>query len=168
MDHDFGCTDGSCPFASRLGMHTNGGCKCVWERFPDEDTRRLVERMLRRAREVAAADGRLIGQRDAPEVAVAVQKFLARVLDLPRREARRVVEAELRRLAAVRDEEATRPAAEACCPKCFAPANLEVDPSGNIFECGTIRTSKGLHLDDRCRAGEKAYLRGLRHRMEPG
>lgn len=53
---DFGCSDGSCPFASRLGMHTNGGCKCTYHLFPDMEQRRLVDAMLRRAREVATAD----------------------------------------------------------------------------------------------------------------
>lgn len=55
-DREFGCADGSCPFYSRLGMHTNGGCKCTYEAFPDMATRRLVDRMLVKAREVAAAD----------------------------------------------------------------------------------------------------------------
>lgn len=55
-DREFGCADGSCPFHSRLGMHTNGGCKCVYEAFPDEATRRLVDKMLTKAREVATRD----------------------------------------------------------------------------------------------------------------
>lgn len=54
----FGCADGSCPFYSRLGMHTNGGCHCVSEAFPDMETRRLVDAMLRKAREVATSDAK--------------------------------------------------------------------------------------------------------------
>jgi predicted TIM-barrel fold metal-dependent hydrolase len=44
-------------------MHTNGGCKCVSEAFPDETTRYLVSRMLVKAREVATYDATIRARR---------------------------------------------------------------------------------------------------------
>lgn len=65
---DFGCSDGSCPFGSRFGMHTNGGCRCTYHLFPDMEQRRLVDAMLRRAREVATKDAEIKASRIADSV----------------------------------------------------------------------------------------------------
>lgn len=165
---DFGCLDGACPFHSRFGMHTNGGCNCVYDAFPDIEQRRLVERMLRRARDVALEDGKKLGMRDAPAVAKAVQGFLAAVLDLPKREARRVVESELRRLQDLEDA-ASRPVVGAqCCPKCFAPAEPPAYAGRMWFSCDTYVTHDALVRDPKCHAAEAAFWRGARTQPDAG
>lgn len=162
---DFGCLDGACPFHSRFGMHTNGGCNCVYDAFPDIEQRRLVDRMLRRARDVAVEDGKKLGMRDAPAVAKAVQGFLGAVLDLPKREARRVVESELRRLEDVRDAEARSIAERHRCPKCFADTDTSRGPAGWAFVCGSLnqaalRPGRSFIQSDDCKFAEEAFWRG--------
>ena len=42
-----GCGDGNCCIHRRPGMHTNGGCKCVYNTRDDQAQRRKVEKTIR-------------------------------------------------------------------------------------------------------------------------
>ncbi len=100
---DFGCHDGSCPFTSRLGVHTNGGCCCVADRFPDDEQRRLVNAMLVAARAAAAADverraKRVIADNERKARIAECRAELGRETDREVLERRKELRAEIKRL----------------------------------------------------------------------
>lgn len=103
MNAEFGCGDGSCPFSSRHGMHTNGGCRCTYAAFPDPEQRRTVDVMLAKARAVATRDAEIAMQRKADErerrdAIGELRKQLGRETDREVIEGRRRLRAEIARL----------------------------------------------------------------------
>jgi hypothetical protein len=45
-----GCSDGGCVWGHPGGMHTNGGCKCLYYAAPKLDDRRRIEKNIRALR----------------------------------------------------------------------------------------------------------------------
>ena len=82
-DREFGCADGSCPFSSRHGMHTNGGCRCTYEAFHDPEQRRTVDAMLAKARAVATRDAEIASLR-AEVARLAASTKYARIVAIVR------------------------------------------------------------------------------------
>ena len=51
---DYGCTDGGCIFGHPGGMHTNGGCRCLYYDRTDHELRRRATKGVLALRETIA------------------------------------------------------------------------------------------------------------------